>query len=57
MDDILRQLGTKRVNFALLLTDGARYMSLAGTTLKELHRTLTHVTYIAHLSHTVFAGV
>ena len=49
VDDILRQLGTKRENFVLLLTDAARYMSLAGKTLKELHRTLMQVTCIAYL--------
>ena len=51
VDDILRQLGTKRENFALLLTDTAHYMFLAGKTLKELHPTLMHVTCIAHLLH------
>ena len=34
-DDILRQLEIKRENFLLFLTDAARYMSLAGETLKE----------------------
>ena len=48
MDDGLRQLGTKRENFALLLTDAAR-TSLAGKILKELYPTLMHVTCIAHL--------
>ena len=51
VDDVLRQLGTRRENFALLLTDAARYMSLAGKTLKELYTTLMHVTCIAHLLH------
>ena len=51
MDDVLRKLGTKRENFALLLTDAARYMSLAGKTLKELYPTLMHVTCVAHLLH------
>ena len=32
-DEVLRQLGTKRENFALFLIDAARYMSLAGKTL------------------------
>ena len=45
------QLGTKRENFALLLTDAAWYMSLAGKTLKKLYPTLMHVTCIAHLLH------
>ena len=35
MDDIERQLGTKRENFPLLLTDQAHYMSFAGRTLKK----------------------
>ena len=30
VDDILRKLGTKRENFALLLTDAARYVCLTG---------------------------
>ena len=47
--DILRQLGTKRENFALLLTDAACYMCLAGKTLKQLYSSLMHVTCIAHL--------
>ena len=49
VDDVLRQLGTKRENFALLLTDAAQYMSLTGKTLKELYPTLMHVTCIVHL--------
>ena len=51
VDDILRQLETKRENFALLLTDAARYMFLAGKTLKELYPFLMHVTCVAHLLH------
>ena len=51
VDNVLRQLGTKRENFALLLTDAARYTSLAGKTLKELYPTLMHVTCTAHLRH------
>ena len=51
VDDVLRKLGTKRENFALPLTDAARYMSLAGKTLKELYPTLMHVTCVAHLLH------
>ena len=47
----LRQLETKRENFALLLTDAARYMSLAGKTLKKLYLFLMHVTCVAHLLH------
>ena len=52
MDDILRQLEIKRENyFSLFLTDAARYMSLAGKTLKELYPSSMHVTYVAHLLH------
>ena len=52
VDNVLRQPGTNRENFAVLLTDAARYMSLAGKTLKELYPTLMHVTCIAqHLLH------
>ena len=50
VDDILRQLEIKRKNFSLLLTDAARYMSLAGKTLKEFY-SLMHVTCVAHLLH------
>ena len=51
VDDILRQLEKKRENFSLFLTDAARYMSLAGKTLKELYPSLMHVTCVAHLLH------
>ena len=51
VDDILRQLETKRENFSLFLTDAARYMSSAGKTLKELYPSLMHVTCVAHLLH------
>ena len=51
VDDILRQLEIKRENFSLFLTDAARYMSLAGKTLKELYSFLMHVTCVAHLLH------
>ena len=37
VDDILRQLEIKREKFSLFLTDAARYMSLAGKTLKACH--------------------
>ena len=47
VDDILRQLEIKRENFSLFLTDVARYMSLAGKTLKELYPSLMHVTCVA----------
>ena len=51
VDDILRQLEIKRENLSLFLTDAARYMSLAGKTLKELYPSLMHVTCVAHLLH------
>ena len=35
----------------MFLTDAARYMSLAGKTLKELYPSLMHVTWVAHLLH------
>ena len=51
VDDILRQLEITRENFSLFLTDAARYMPLAGKTLKELYPSLMHVTSVAHLLH------
>ena len=51
VNDILRQLEIKRKNFSLFLTDAARYMFLAGKTLKELYPSLMHVTCVAHLLH------
>ena len=47
VNDILRLLEIKRVNFSLFLTDAARYMSLAGKTLKNLYLSLMHVNCIA----------
>ena len=35
----------------MFLTDAARYISLAGKTLKELYFSLMHVTCVAHLLH------
>ena len=43
VDDILRQLEIKRETFSLFLSNAARYMSLAGKTLKELYPFLMHV--------------
>ena len=51
VNDVLRQLEIKRENFSLLLTIAARYMSLAGKTLKQLYPSLMHVTCVAHLLH------
>ena len=50
VDDVLRQLGTKREKFVLLLTDTARYV-FGWQTWKELYPTLMHATCIAHLLH------
>ena len=51
VDDILQQLEIKRENFSLFLTDAARYVSLAGKTLKEFYPSLMQVTCVAHLLH------
>ena len=51
VDNILRQLGIKRENFALLLPNATCYMSPAGKTLKELYPPSMHVTCIAYLPH------
>ena len=51
VDDILQQLEIKHNNFSLFLTDAARYMSLAGKTLKKLYPSLMHVNCTAHLLH------
>ena len=51
VNDALRQLEIKRENFSLFLSDAARYMSLAGKTLKEFYPSLMHVTCVAHLLH------
>ena len=51
VDDILRQLEIKTENFSLFLTNAARYMSLAGKTLKELYPSLMDVICVAHLLH------
>ena len=51
VDDTLQQLEIKRKNFSMFLTGAARYMSLAGKTLKELYPSLMHVTCVAHLLH------
>ena len=51
VDDILQQLEIKRENYLIFLTDAARYMYLAGKTLKKLYPSLMHVNLIAHLLH------
>ena len=52
VDDILRPLRIKRENFSLFLTDAARFMSLAGKTLKELYPSLMQVNCVVHLLQT-----
>ena len=37
--------------FALLITDAARYNTLAGERLKEIYPSLLHITYVIHLFH------
>ena len=51
IDDILKDLSISRENFVLLLSDAARYMISAGTTLKVMYPNLFTVTCIAHLLH------
>ena len=51
VDDVMRQLEIKRKNILLFLTNAARYMSLAGKTLKELYPSLRHVNCVAQLLH------
>ena len=51
IDDCLRFLDVTRNNFCLLLSDAARYMQVAGKTLKNMYPQLFHVTCIAHLLH------
>ena len=51
-DDRLRQVEIKRENyFSLFLTDSARYMFLAGKTLKKLCPSLMHVNCVTRLLH------
>jgi hypothetical protein len=51
VDDVLKSLNVEREDFALLLSDAARYMTAAGNTLKILYPLLLHVTCVAHLFH------
>ena len=51
VDDAVRNLGINRSFFYLLLSDAAKYMIAAGTTLKSLYPKLFHVTCVAHLLH------
>lgn len=51
IDDVVKDLNVHRNNFLLLLSDAARYMTLAGKTLKSMYPSLFHVTCMAHLLH------
>jgi len=51
VDDVLKSLDVDRNDFALLLSDAARYMTAAGNVLKVLYPHLLHVTCITHLLH------
>ena len=51
VDDAIRELSIQRSNFLLLISDAARYMTLAGSVLKSLNPNLFHVTCAAHLLH------
>ena len=51
VDDAVRSLGINRSFFCLLLSAAAKYMIVAGITLKSLYPLLFHMTCVAHLSH------
>ena len=51
VDNTVRNLGTNRSFFCLLLSDAAKYMIAVGITLKSLYPKLFHVTCVAHLLH------
>jgi len=51
IDDVVVKFGVERDEFALLITDAARYMTCAAATLKILYPRLLHITCIAHLLH------
>ena len=51
VDDAVRNLGFNRSFFSQLLSDAAKYMIVAGITLKSLYPKLLHVTCVAHLLH------
>ena len=48
MNEVLRQLETKRENFTLHLTDAARLMSLTGKAMNEFYPTLMHMSLALH---------
>ena len=49
--DSLRFMNVARNDICLLLSDAARYMVAAGSTLKNMYPQLFHVTCVAHLPH------
>ena len=51
VDDAVGNVGINRSFFCLLLSDAAKYMIAACTTLKSLYPKLFHVTCVAHLLH------
>ena len=51
VDDAVRNVGSNRSFFCLLLSNAAKYVIAAGTTLKPLYPKLFHVTCVAHLLH------
>jgi len=51
VDDCLKQYQIQRMNFLLLISDAARYMTAAGSTLKQLYPNMFHLTCLAHLLH------
>ena len=48
VDDAIRTLQTDRVNFVLLLTDAARFMTAAGRVVKQTYPRLFRITSVAH---------
>ena len=51
VNDTIHQLDVERTDFLLLLSDAARYMTLAGNILKTMYSKMFHVTCVAHLLH------
>ena len=51
IDNAVHSLGVARENFCMLLTDAARYMTVAGSLVKKLCPWLFHVTCMDHLQH------
>lgn len=51
VDGILEELGVKRENVVMFVTDGAPYMKVAGRILKIWYRNMIHITCLAHSLH------